>query len=103
MESVRHGLGMNVVIEINYSAGRPRLTNPTNEGNEPEDEHQSLRDREERRGEGGGRTGGGKQNSLLGFSSGELGYYGLIVRGGGREGEGEEYVRLQVLTIFRAE
>ena len=93
---------MNVVIEINYSAGRPRLTNPTNEGNEPEDEHQSLRDREERRGEGGGRTGGGKQNSLLGFSSGELGYYGLIVRGGGREGEGEEYVRLQVLTIFRA-
>ena len=40
---------MNVVIEINYRERRPRHTNPTNEGNEPEDEHYSLRD--ERRGE----------------------------------------------------
>ena len=74
-----------MVIEINYSQRRPRHTNPTNEGNEPEDEHYSLR---ERRGETGEREEGGKQNSLLGFSSGELCYYGLIVRGG------EEYVKL---------
>ena len=52
----------------------------------------------------GGQAEGGKQSSLLGFSSGELCYYGLIVRGGGGGGRGGICkVKLQVLTIYRVE